>query len=699
MTAPTGANLTWQWKVNGSTISGATSNSYTASTSGNYQVQITNTGTGCTDTSATIPVTVGPAPSSAITPAGNVAVCQGSTLKLTTNIAPGLAYQWYLNGTAISGATDSTYQAGTAGNYTVNVSAGVGCASTTTTAVSLTVNPLPSASATAAGNTTFCQGSSVTLNANTGSNLTYQWQLNGANVPTSGTSATYAATTNGTYTVKVTDANLCTQTSPGIPVTVNSLPTATAAAAGPTTFCQNGAVTLNANTGTGLSYQWQLGGSNVATGGNAASYAATSSGTYTVKVTNTNNCVNTSNPINVTVNPLPQTTVSNPSGATYNLCTGSSVTLTGPQVSGYAYQWFLNGSPIGGATGPNQIVAAGGVYRLKTTVVTTGCTDTSATKTITVVPLPVVSTTPTGGSTICDNDTVLLSAVAPTATQWQWTRDTVSIPGAINVSYGATQFGGAYAVRVRDANNCVNTSAPYNLVVNPSPAAFVTYSSPLVFCQGGAVVLNAQTSGGAKIQWRLNGGLIPNDTLFYKTVANAGIYSIKATAANGCSRISNDVPVIVNQPPVPVVTTQDFTMTVANGPFVSYQWYRNNAQIPGATTSSYTATANGGYSVKVVDANGCEGISRSEVIGTMSVGGLAQGGVRIFPNPTPAKVNIEAPVVVNAYVRDAAGRTVLTVKEATEVDLSQLADGIYMLMITDTKGAALTTERVTKMSR
>jgi hypothetical protein len=93
------------------------------------------------------------------------------------------------------------------------------------------------------------------LNANTGTGLSYQWKLNGTNI-TGATSSSYTANASGSYTVVVTNASTCSSTSTATVVTVNTLPTATITPATATTFCQGGSVVLNANTGTGLTYQW-----------------------------------------------------------------------------------------------------------------------------------------------------------------------------------------------------------------------------------------------------------------------------------------------------------------------------------------------------------------------------------------------------------------------------------------------------------
>ena len=81
----------------------------------------------------------------------------------------------------------------------------------------------PTATITPQGNTTFCQGNSVVLEATSGSNYTYQWYKNG-NVINGETNQTYTTTTSGNYTVKVIDG-ACDATSSTTTVTVNSNPT------------------------------------------------------------------------------------------------------------------------------------------------------------------------------------------------------------------------------------------------------------------------------------------------------------------------------------------------------------------------------------------------------------------------------------------------------------------------------------------
>ena len=154
----------------------------------------------------------------------------------------------------------------------------------------MTVTPLPVATITPASATTFCEGGSVVLNANSGVGLSYQWQRDGSDIP-GASGSSYTATVSGSYTVIVT-ANSCSKTSLAEAVTVTPLPVATITPAGATTFCDGGSVVLNANSGVGLSYQWQRDSSDIP-GATGSSYTASASGSYTVVVT-ANSCSKTS---------------------------------------------------------------------------------------------------------------------------------------------------------------------------------------------------------------------------------------------------------------------------------------------------------------------------------------------------------------------------------------------------------------------
>ena len=225
----------------------------------------------------------------------------------------------------------------------------------------------PTAIATPVSTPFFCDGDSVQMIADTGSGWTYQWQLNGVDIP-GATGPSWFADTTGAYTVIVND-NGCADTSFAINSTAHPLPNATVSPTGPTTFCDGDSVDLIG--GGGVGFQWMESGTPIP-GAIGTGYSATTSGMYSVMVTDTAGCSATSSDVTVMVNPLPTPSI-----------TASNDSLLTDQ--GYAaYQWYMNGNAVGGATDYFYVPGATGIYDVIVTD-SNGCDGQSDTLTFVFV--------------------------------------------------------------------------------------------------------------------------------------------------------------------------------------------------------------------------------------------------------------------------------------------------------------------------
>lgn len=223
--------LTYQWYAgsvgSGTAISGATAASYTTGTAGTYYVVVTNTlnGTSASTTSSAATLTVNSASAPTITtqPTSQSVNAGGSvTFTVAATGSGTLTYQWYFGGSAISGATGTSYTISSvttanAGSYYVVVTNTVGTSTATTTSATatLTVNSAPTITTQPASQTVVLGNSATFSVTATGTGtLSYQWYKGGVGSGTAisgATSATYtiAQTTSasaGSYYVAVTNS-------------------------------------------------------------------------------------------------------------------------------------------------------------------------------------------------------------------------------------------------------------------------------------------------------------------------------------------------------------------------------------------------------------------------------------------------------------------------------------------------------------
>jgi hypothetical protein len=239
----------------------------------------------------------------------------------------------------------------------------------------LTSNPLPS-DRISVGNAIFVSGyltskicltgpgATTTLAADPTAGNQYQWYRNGQ-VLIGAQSSQYTASSPGDYSVFIATALGCSRWTQTHSIGYYCASNPTIAVHGNATACDT-AVILSANTSCGPQQITWLKDGMVLSGISGSTYAATTTGTYSIKATDlSSGCVQSSAGILVTIHPLPvanATALSSPS-----ICLGDSVQLEGTAVSGLQYQWLLNGNPITGQQARNIWVRNAGDYSLVTT--------------------------------------------------------------------------------------------------------------------------------------------------------------------------------------------------------------------------------------------------------------------------------------------------------------------------------------------
>ena len=373
--------------------------------------------------------------------------------------------------------------------------------------------------------------------------------------------------------------------------------------------------------------------------------------------------------------------------------------MTTDSSSGYTYQWYNSAGAITGATFQSYTATASGAYSV---IVTNSysCTATSIVSTVVVNPLPDVTISASGPTIFCAGGSVTLSATAVAGDTYQWYLGGSAIAGATNSSYLAT-VGGGYQVQVTDPTTGCTAETLADTMVTELATPIIIPITPASFCWGGSALLSTSVSGATGsvlYQWYLNGVMIPGAINATYNAAVPGNYTCQITIPGSCTATTLSVPVTEFPLPDPVVTF-DGTYFHTGTFYITYQWYMDLTAIPGATSSFTTAIGSGNYKVAVTDTNGCQSYSDGYVYtggATPFVPNVSKSDIKIYPNPAQTMVHIESAMQVRAVINGIDGRSILDIAAAKDIDISNLADGIYMIMLYDDNGSLVKVEKLVK---
>ncbi len=460
----------------------------TTAAAGTYSLVISRGG--CSAPAATLNVVVNAAPNA---PAPfTVSRCGTGTVRLEiTTVPPGVTYRWYAastGGTPLTTAASYLTPSLTASTTYYVSAVATGCESGRTPVVAQ-INPLPVATLTADGPTTFCTGGSVTLTAGGGdTGATYVFKRNNVVIPSVGNMAT--ASLAGLYTVTITNSTTCVGTSAALTITLTAQASAAFAYAN-ATLCRSATqAVLPGITGTrgGVFSVVPATGLSLTTTTGAIVPATSTAGSYVVTYT-----VGTA-PCDATQSQTITITDAPTAGFSYApvgpVCAGSADTLTAVFVANASAGTF--GATPAGLTltaGTGRIVLATsqpGTYTITNTIAANGaCAAASATTTLTVLAAPTAAITASGPLTFCTGGSVTLTATGGTTYRWS--------TGATTPTITVGQSG-AYTVTAANAAGCETTSAPTNVTVNPVASAAFAYSAS-AYCQGSATPATVTVTG------------------------------------------------------------------------------------------------------------------------------------------------------------------------------------------------------------
>ncbi len=563
LNANTGAGLTYQWQLAGGDIMGETNSSYTASLAGNYTVK--EYSGACNATSPPVTITLTGVSAGSVT--GAPGVCTGQTATLSDAITGGI---WSSGNTSLAtvGTSSGIVTGITAGVVTISYAVTNSCGTATAT-TTLTVSA-PVAVAAISGTMSVCAGKTTSLSDITPAGF---WSSGNTAMATVNSSGLVTALVAGTVPISysVTNAFGCVSSAIAT-VTVNALPAAVITPLGSTTLCAGGGtVVLNATTGSGLSYQWKLGGADL-TGATTSSYTASLAGNYTVVITNSNNCTATSAPVTIVVSGLivvPSVSISASPG-TVVCVAGATVTYNATAVNGGSspvYDWYVNGISKTSGTPYSYVPVNGDVVKCRLTssdlCATPDTAISSVVMSVGTYQTPSVSIAASPGSIVCTGTKTTFSAVpvfGGTAPSYQWTKNgSIVLTGPASYTC-IPNNGDVITCTMTSDYTCLTSptaaSAPFTIIVEAptvnKDSIYVT-KSVIVSGQIDTFVAVAPHGGASPTyQWYINGVAVPGETgsiFVTSTLVDGQLVTCAVTSSDPCAfpntGISNGIKVLV----------------------------------------------------------------------------------------------------------------------------------------------------------
>lgn len=238
----------------------------------------------------------------------------------------------------------------------------------------------------------------------------------------------------------------------------------------------------------------------------------------------------------------------------------------------------------------------------------------------------VVEITPSGPTTICGGDSLILTATAGESYDWSNGETTQSI---------TVFFPGDYSVTVVDEFGCEDTD---NINVSVLPGAFAQIfpNQPPPYCQGDTVTLFTPFIPFTDYEWSTG------ETSLAITVTTSDIYTVTVTNSFGCSDTAQ-LPMFFI-PTLPVFVFENGPTTFCEGGSVnltssfsfggSYEWHPT-----GQTTQSISVTESGTYNVTVVNGAGCANTSDDIEVTVIPLPDANAGNDTVICEPTPLTLN------------------------------------------------------------
>ena len=522
-------------------------------------------------------------PDVSISPDNPTLTCAEQNITLTAS-GTGISYAWY------QGPHEASYTVHEPATYTVTATAANGCTASTSMPVGID-NDIPDVQITPATGVITCANPTIELVATTttlGATLSWDSQeVSSAN----------------TYTVVATAPNGCTASASSVITSDGNLPQVSIDAPRTVLMCNslgepNDEITLTGSANVSVTFEW-----NNEAGtrpGAGVTYSVTEPGVYYVSATSTENgCVATEQiEIQQDIS-TPNVEIGNNSNTTVLTCNGPSISVSLiDDTDADIYQWS-GGENL---TGTGNAFTEAAIYYVTATA-PNGCTSVDQIEITSDFATPTVSITNNTGTTVltCDVSAINVTAVgSDRVVYYSWSGGSYT-----NQAPNELTTIGTYVVTATADNGCTATADIEITETMGRPHVEINAPNTDITCSQSYLTL---TATGDAVSYAWSGGLDPNQAV--NIVESTGVYTVTATASNGCTAVTSvTITENLTPPTVSIRNESGFNQidcnatsvhATATGTGVSYQW------TGGHIGAEIDLTAAGTYYVTATGVNGCQ---------------------------------------------------------------------------------------------
>ncbi len=336
---------------------------------------------------------------------------------------------------------------------------------------------------------------------------------------------------------------------------------------------------------------------------------------------------------------------------------------------------------------------------------------------------------------LADWSIIIRYSISTTAYPAIWTpSSTLYTDAAGNIPYdGLTPLFSVYAkpavnttyTAISNNTGCTSGPSTINVTVN-NPIVITTQPSGATICEFGTTTFTAAANGTTpSYQWLVNNGsgtysAISNNSNYDGATTNTLTVKGAPSSWNGyryrclvtstlpCTTVDTSRVAVLNINPTPTLNLSasplakllpglTTTLSINSTPSAAdYVWYRNDIELPSATTDKLNVTVDelGVYKVRVTDINGC--VNTSDIL---AVTDSVSGKLFVFPNPNNGQFRVSYHSLAgNALPRklvvyDAKGALVYNKTYAIakpydkmEVDFRGMGKGVYIIHLLGVSG-------------